>query len=69
MTETQTPAFDVTETYVHLPDGGAAIPVEHTPEFWRELASGARRYAGRMMTALMQMTKLDIRTLEDAYNV
>ncbi len=24
--------------------------------------------AGRMMTALMQMTKLDIRTLEEAYN-
>lgn len=51
MTANETTAFDVTATYVHLPDGGAAIAVDHTPEFWSELASGARRYDGRMMTA------------------
>ena len=51
MTAQQAAAFDVTETFVHLPDGGAAVPVDLTPDFWRELASGARRYEGRMMTA------------------
>ena len=51
MTATGNSAFDVTATYVHLPDGGEAIPVECTPEFWRELASGERSYEGRMMTA------------------
>ncbi len=51
MTAHQATAFDVTETFVHLPDGGAAVPVDLTPDFWSELASGARRYEGRMMTA------------------
>ena len=51
MTATQNPPFDVTTTYVHLPDGGAATPFDCTPEFWRELASGERRYDGRLMTA------------------
>ena len=51
MTATRNSAFDVTATYVHLPDGGAAIPVDCTPAFWRELASGERSYEGRMMTA------------------
>ena len=51
MTATGKSAFDVTATYVHLPDGGAATPVQCTPEFWRELASGERSYGGRVMTA------------------
>jgi len=51
MTARPNPAFDVTATYVHLPDGGAAMTVDCTPEFWRELASGERRYDGRLMTA------------------
>ena len=51
MSATRNTAFDVTATYVHLPDGGAATPVECTPEFWRELASGERSYDGRMVTA------------------
>ncbi len=51
MTATGKSAFDVTATYVHLPDGGGALPVACTPEFWRELASGERSYEGRMMTA------------------
>ncbi len=51
MTAHETAAFDVTETYVHLPDGGAATPVENSPDFWPDLASGATRYDGRLMTA------------------
>ena len=51
MTDTGKHGFDVTDIYVHLPDGGGASEVECTPDFWRELASGARRYDGRMMTA------------------
>ena len=43
--------FDVTATYVHLPDGGGAAAIDCTPEFWSELASGRRHYGGRMITA------------------
>ncbi|NNG05031.1 MAG: cupin domain-containing protein [Inquilinus sp.] len=43
--------LDPTATYVHLPDGGAALPVPVTETFWSELASGARDYPGRLMTA------------------
>ncbi len=51
MTLPTTTGFDVTATYVHLPDGGEAAAVECTPEFWSELASGKRRYDGRLITA------------------
>jgi len=39
-----TQAFDPHGTYVHLQDGGAADPVELTPEFWPELMAGQRHY-------------------------
>lgn len=51
MTATNLTGFDVTATYVHLPDGGNATAVDRTPGFWSELASGERHYDGRMMTA------------------
>ena len=36
--------IDLTQTFVHLEDGGGAVPVECTAEFWKETASGKRRY-------------------------
>jgi mannose-6-phosphate isomerase-like protein (cupin superfamily) len=37
-------AFQLTRTFVHLADGGGAAPVECTADFWKETASGKRRY-------------------------
>lgn len=51
MTSPISTGFDVTNTYVHLPDGGGGIPVDCTPAFWSELASGTQRYEGRLITA------------------
>jgi mannose-6-phosphate isomerase-like protein (cupin superfamily) len=41
---TKTPRFKPTRIFVHLEDGGAALPVECTPALWRETGSGTRRY-------------------------
>ena len=51
MTSPTTTGFDVTATYVHLPDGGGGTTLDCTPEFWGELAAGKRRYDGRLITA------------------
>jgi mannose-6-phosphate isomerase-like protein (cupin superfamily) len=39
-----TTRFKPTRIFVHLEDGGAALPVEYTPALWRETGSGTRRY-------------------------
>lgn len=44
--------FELTGTYVHLTNDGAAAEVTCTPAFWQELASGARRFDGRLMGAV-----------------
>ena len=36
--------FELARTFVHLHDGGGATPVECTADFWKETASGKRRY-------------------------
>lgn len=51
MSATKATGFDLTATYVHLPDGGGGAAADCTPEFWSELASGKRRYYGRLITA------------------
>lgn len=33
-------AFDPTSTYVHLEDGGGALPIAVTATFWQELMTG-----------------------------
>lgn len=32
--------FDIRSTYLHLADGGDALPIEVKPTFWEELISG-----------------------------
>ncbi|WP_044989003.1 cupin domain-containing protein [Sorangium cellulosum] len=34
------PGFDLRSTYLHLADGGDALPIEVRPTFWQELMSG-----------------------------
>lgn len=39
-------SFDLSGTYVHLEDGGVALPVEVTETFWQELMTGEARSDG-----------------------
>jgi oxalate decarboxylase/phosphoglucose isomerase-like protein (cupin superfamily) len=43
MAQTPRAAFDLFGTYVHLGDGGGALPVTVTETFWDELMSGEYR--------------------------
>ena len=52
---TDSKAFDVFGTYVHLRDGGEAHEIPVDENFWPDLMVGRRRYDGRMITA-SQMT-------------
>lgn len=46
-----TDPFDLRDTFVHLKQSGAGL-VATSPEFWAELASGERRYPGRLAMVL-----------------
>ena len=39
-------AFDLSGTFVHLEDGGEALPVEVTESFWQELTTGEAQSDG-----------------------
>ncbi|WP_437521519.1 cupin domain-containing protein [Sorangium sp. So ce726] len=41
MAESRQPGFDLRSTYLHLADGGDALPIEVKPTFWQELMSDA----------------------------
>ncbi len=51
MADAPSPPFDLIGTYVHLEDGGAALPVAVGADFWPELMAGKRRYDGRLVMA------------------
>ncbi|WP_437477306.1 hypothetical protein WME75_28030 [Sorangium sp. So ce1014] len=40
MANQRQPGFDLRSTYLHLADGGDALPIEVRPTFWQELMSG-----------------------------
>ncbi|MGK3992318.1 cupin domain-containing protein [Sorangium sp. So ce1024] len=40
MANPRQPGFDLRSTYLHLADGGDALPIEVRPTFWQELMSG-----------------------------
>lgn len=42
--------LDLERTYVHFRDGGSAEPIEVTPSFWPDLASGKLALDGRLIT-------------------
>jgi mannose-6-phosphate isomerase-like protein (cupin superfamily) len=42
-------AFDLLRTFVHLERGAAASRIPLTRRFWSELAGGTRRYRGQLM--------------------
>lgn len=42
-------AFDLLRTFVHLERGAAVSRIPLTRRFWSELAGGKRRYRGRLM--------------------
>ncbi|XXT15673.1 cupin domain-containing protein [Sorangium sp. So ce429] len=43
MANPRQPGFDLRSTYLHLADGGDALPIEVKPTFWQELISGDSR--------------------------
>ena len=48
------PAFDLIDTYVHLEEGGGAVPEEVGADFWQTI--GARDYEGRRLVCVFQLT-------------
>ena len=46
MAQSKRGAFDLFGTYVHLGDGGGALPVTVTETFWEELMTGQYRSEG-----------------------
>ena len=48
------PAFDLIDTYVHLEEGGGAVPEEVGADFWQTI--GARDYDGRRLVCFFQLT-------------
>jgi mannose-6-phosphate isomerase-like protein (cupin superfamily) len=48
MSASDTRAFDLARTYVHLADGGMGAAIDVGPAFWQELMTGARDYPGRL---------------------
>ena len=49
------PAFDLIDTYVHLEEGGGAVPEEVGADFWQTI--GARDYEGRRLVCVFQLTE------------
>lgn len=47
----QTPAFDVVDTYVHLEDGPAAVPLEVGDDFWETIGTRRDLGPGRLVCA------------------
>ena len=49
----QTRTEDIQQTYLHVQDGGATLPLPVTETFWQELAGGAypQLEQGRLMSA------------------
>jgi mannose-6-phosphate isomerase-like protein (cupin superfamily) len=47
---TARPAFDLTDTYVHLEDGPAAVPVQAGPDFWTTRYGRGDLQGGRLVT-------------------
>ncbi|WP_437605555.1 cupin domain-containing protein [Sorangium sp. So ce834] len=45
MANPRQPGFDFRSTYLHLADGGDALPIEVRPTFWQELMSGDSKAA------------------------
>ena len=50
------PAFDLVDTYVHLPDGPAATPVEVSEDFWAQIDSRTDLHDGRLV-CIFHMTE------------
>jgi mannose-6-phosphate isomerase-like protein (cupin superfamily) len=50
MTDRPADAFDLAETYVHLPDGPAATPVAGGAAFWAAIDERTDLHEGRLVT-------------------
>jgi mannose-6-phosphate isomerase-like protein (cupin superfamily) len=45
------PAFDLISTYIHLEDGGSAVPVEVGDDFWQTIDQRSDLREGRLICA------------------